>query len=50
VTPEARRYLDKARLILEHAQRMLSVDLMEDAGRAAYLASYGAAGFLIFMR
>jgi len=35
VTPEAARYLDKARPILAHAEQMLSVDLTEGAGRAA---------------
>ena len=50
MTPEAGRYLDKARLILEHAHRMLSIDLTEDAGRAAYLAGYQAAEALIFER
>jgi uncharacterized protein (UPF0332 family) len=50
VTPEAGRYLDKARLILGHAHRMLGVDLTEDAGRAAYLAGYQAAEALIFER
>ena len=50
MTPEAGRFLDKARLILEHAQRMLSIDLTEDAGRAAYLAGYQAAEALIFER
>jgi hypothetical protein len=33
VTPEATRYLEKARLILEHARLMLTVNLTEDAGR-----------------
>ena len=38
MTPEGERYLAKARLTLEHARIMLTVDLTEDAGRAAYLA------------
>ena len=48
MTPEAERYLAKARLSLEHARTMLSVHLTEDAGRAAYLAGYQAAEALIF--
>jgi len=43
VTPEAERYLTNARLTLDHARTMLTVDLTEDAGRAAYLAGYQAA-------
>jgi uncharacterized protein (UPF0332 family) len=50
VTPEATRYLEKARLILEHARLMLTVNLTEDAGRSAYLAGYQAAEALIFER
>jgi len=50
VTPEAARYLDKARLILAHAEQMLSVDLAEDAGCAADWAGYQAAEALIFER
>jgi len=38
VTPEAERTLTKARLTLDHGQTMLTVNLTEDAGRAAYLA------------
>lgn len=40
MTPEAARYLARARPILEHAQLMLTVNLTEDAGRSAYLAGY----------
>jgi hypothetical protein len=43
VTPEAGRYLAKARLTLQHARTMLTVKLTEDAGRAAYLAAVEAA-------
>ena len=43
MSPEAERYLAKATLILEHARAMLGINLTEDAGRAAYLASYQAA-------
>jgi uncharacterized protein (UPF0332 family) len=50
VTPEAERYLAKARLTLEHARTMLTVKLTEDAGRAAYPAGYQAAEALIFER
>lgn len=50
MTPEAERYLTKARLTLDHARTMLTVDLTEDAGRAAYLAGYQAAEALIFER
>jgi hypothetical protein len=50
VTPEAERCLAKARLILEHARLMLTVNLTEDAGRSAYLAGYQAAEALIFER
>jgi predicted nucleotidyltransferase len=48
VTPEASRFLDKARKLLEHAKTMLSVSLNEDAGRTAYLAGFHAAQAFIF--
>jgi hypothetical protein len=35
--PEAERSLAKARLKLEHARKMMTIDLTEDAGRAACL-------------
>jgi uncharacterized protein (UPF0332 family) len=50
MTPEAERYLAKARLTLEHARTMLTVNLTEDAGRTAYLAGYQAAESFIFER
>lgn len=50
MTPEAERSLAKARRTLEHARTMLTVELVEDAGRAAYLAGYHAAEALIFER
>ena len=50
MTPEAGRYLAKARLTLDHARKMLTVQLNEDAGRAAYLAGFQAAQALIFER
>ena len=46
--PQSGAYLEKAREHLEHADRMLSVDLTEDAGRAAYLAGFHAAQALVF--
>jgi uncharacterized protein (UPF0332 family) len=50
VTPEAERFLAKARLTLGHARKMMTVDLTEDAGRAAYLVAFHAAEALIFER
>ena len=48
MTPEASRFLDKARKLLEHATTMLGVGLNEDAGRTAYLAGFHAAQAFIF--
>ena len=50
MTPEAERYLAKARLTLDRARLMLTVNLTEDAGRSAYLAGYQAAEAFIFER
>jgi uncharacterized protein (UPF0332 family) len=50
VSPEAGRYLDKARQSLVHARAILAIELGEDAGRAAYLAAFHAAQALIFER
>jgi uncharacterized protein (UPF0332 family) len=50
VTPEADRYLDKARQSLAHAGAILAIELGEDAGRAAYLGAFHAAQALIFER
>jgi uncharacterized protein (UPF0332 family) len=50
VTPEAGRYLDKARQSLAHAQAILAIELGEDAGRAAYLGAFHAAQAFIFER
>jgi uncharacterized protein (UPF0332 family) len=50
VTPEATRYLDKARQSLARARAILEIGLGEDAGRAAYLAALHAAQALIFER
>ncbi|MGH6794017.1 MAG: HEPN domain-containing protein [Methylocella sp.] len=48
MTPEASRFLAKARKLLEHATTMLGVGLNEDAGRTAYLAGFHAAQAFIF--
>lgn len=48
MTPEAAGFLRKARRYLERARIMLGVNLHEDAGRAAYLASFHAAQAFIF--
>lgn len=48
MTPEAARFLEKARTLLEHADTMLSVNLNDDAGRTAYLAGFHAAQAFIF--
>lgn len=50
MTPEAERFLQKARQHLGRAQTMLGVGLYEDAGRATYLAGFHAAQALIFER
>jgi uncharacterized protein (UPF0332 family) len=50
VTPEAEHYLAKVRLTLANAHVMLTINLTEDAGRAAYLAGFHAAEALIFER
>jgi uncharacterized protein (UPF0332 family) len=50
VKPESERYLVKARLTLAHARAMLTVDLTEDAGRAACMAGNRAAEALSFER
>ena len=48
MTPEADRFLRKARKHLTRANIMLGVNLHEDAGRAAYLAGFHAAQAFIF--
>ncbi|MCI0600127.1 MAG: hypothetical protein L0Y60_11535 [Beijerinckiaceae bacterium] len=48
MTPEADRFLAKARKLYEHAATMLGVGLNEDAGRTAYLAGFHAAQAFIF--
>jgi uncharacterized protein (UPF0332 family) len=50
VTPEADRYLDKARQSLAHVRAILAIELGEDAGRAAYLGAFHAARAFIFDR
>jgi uncharacterized protein (UPF0332 family) len=48
--PETAQYLETARDMLARGQRMCEVGLIEDAGRAAYLAAFHAAQALIFER
>lgn len=50
MTPEAARYLEKARQCLANARVSLSVHLSNDAGRGAYLAAFHAAQAFIFER
>jgi uncharacterized protein (UPF0332 family) len=48
VSPEAQRYLEKARHCLDNARVNLSVHLGDDAGRNAYLTAFHAAQALIY--
>lgn len=48
MTPEAGRYLDKARRCLNDARASLGYGLTNDAGRGAYLAAFHAAQAFIF--
>jgi len=48
VTPEARRYLEKAQQCLVNAKAALGYGLNNDAGRGAYLSVFHAAQALIF--
>ena len=50
MTPEADRILQKAEKHLERGHVMLGVGLNDDAGRAAYLATFHAAQAAIFER
>lgn len=50
MTPEAARFLEKARKLLADAEVMLRVGLDDAAGRTAYLAGFHAAQALIFER
>ena len=46
--PESATFIDQAAIMLERARVMLTVDLNEDAGRAAYLAAFHIAQAFIF--
>ena len=48
MTPEAERFLAKARTLLDHADVMLSVNLNDEVGRTAYLAGFHAAQAFIY--
>jgi uncharacterized protein (UPF0332 family) len=48
--PEAAKFIDQANIVLARADLMLTVNLNEDAARAAYLASFHAAQAYIFER
>jgi uncharacterized protein (UPF0332 family) len=50
MTPEAARYLAKARRCLADAQKSLGFGLANEAGRGAYLAAFHASQALIFER
>jgi uncharacterized protein (UPF0332 family) len=50
LTPEAARFLDKARRLLAEAEAMLGIGLVDAAGRTAYLTGFHAAQALIFER
>lgn len=48
--PEARDYLAKARQLLDEARAVFAIQLVEAAGRSAYLAAFHAAQAFIFER
>jgi len=50
VTPEAARYLQKARQCLSNARANLRIGLSNDAGRNAFFAAFHAAQAFIFNR
>ena len=50
MTPQAARFLDKARKLLAKADVMTKVGLADAAGRNAYLAGFHAAQAFIFER
>jgi uncharacterized protein (UPF0332 family) len=50
VKPETARLVEFARDMLNRASRMSSIDLSDDAGRAAYLACFHVAQAIIFER
>lgn len=48
--PELAKFIDQANIVLARADLMLTVNLNEDAARAAYLASFHVAQAYIFER
>jgi uncharacterized protein (UPF0332 family) len=50
VTPEAERFLAKARQTLSHGEAILGIGLGEEAARTAHLAAFHAAQALIYER
>lgn len=48
MTPQARRFLEKAHKLLAEAETMLGVGLNDAAGRTAYMAGFHAAQAFIF--
>ena len=50
MTPETRRFLDKARKLLAEAEAILAIGLYDVSGRTAYLAAFHAAQALISER
>ena len=50
MTPEAERYLEKARRCLADARASLGFGLSNDAGRGAYLSAFHASQAFIFER
>ncbi len=48
MTPEATRFLEKVRTLLDHAEIMLNVNLNDEAGRTAYLAAFHIAQAYIY--
>ena len=50
MTPEAERFLAKARQPPEHGEAILGIGLGEEAARTAYLAAFHAAQALIYER
>jgi uncharacterized protein (UPF0332 family) len=50
VKPETARFVEFARDMLIRANRMSTIDLNDDAGRAAYLACFHVAQAIIFER
>ena len=50
MTPEAERFLAKARQSLQHGEAILGIGLGEEAARTGYLADFHAAQALIYER